>query len=931
MASQRERAEARPSAQEGARGDAVAALYRLLDHQQFEALRDQTRAQLERTGDVQLWPLLALAHAQLGALGEAAEQLERAEACRSRLALDARVDLAGVYCAFRRLDEALALLQPALAEQPEHALALARLAWVRRLQGATAEARALYEDAVGRAPQRLPLWLALAQLQLEAGEPAAAQGTLDAAQAQLEAQRAELPERALQGFTHQLGVLQLELWLDEEALGRAEAWVAAQRPLLSENDYGALVCAYAALLAGRNRHDEAEEALRGALEAYPDNLALLGDLAALLQFLGRTHQALGLLRRGVALGQDRDRAAEIRFLARLSEACQGQRPRDARWAAEQAMERAEALREGDALSEGVVRGCRGQAKTALAQVEGHEGNFARAEQLFQAVLEENPHHLAALQGLGQQYLQLGRVEAAIALFERMRALDPVKGHSALISARRFPEDSAELDRLEAAAMRPSLEGPVRAGLLFHLAAAWEKKGAHGRAFTLAARANQASRGRLAYDAKAHRQHCARLRYAFCKALYAHRPDCGYRGEDAQLPVYVVGMPRSGTTLVEQILAGHSQIFGAGELGVIPQRIAGLNRWERRVGSGRAYPDCVDDLSPEVVQGIASGIITELRELAAADKPAATQVIDKLPHNFENLGLIKFLFPEAKIISVRRDPRDIAISNYFIDYAAKHGGMGFAYDLTDIGEQLADHNLLMQHWEQCFPGQIHEVHYDALLADPEGEARRMLAYLGQPWEPEVLAFSELERPVKTASVWQVRQPLYQSSRGRWESYRARLGPLLRGTNGKITWDPIEDMVSLPEPGLLERASTLYREGRRDDAEYQAKKLLHHLPDHGGANYLLGIIYWDKGYREDGLALLEKALLRCPWNRDWREDFLRACDALGENARARRWRRDEASAEPDPVAAAAPEAGALEACFTESGSTAAAPLLPSRAQG
>ena len=202
-------------------------------------------------------------------------------------------------------------------------------------------------------------------------------------------------------------------------------------------------------------------------------------------------------------------------------------------------------------------------------------------------------------------------------------------------------------------------------------------------------------------------------------------------------IFVLGMPRSGTTLVEQIIAGHSLIFGAGELGVVPSRIQGLNRWERHVGSGRSYPDCVDDLGAQVTHGIAAGMLKELKELAAESKPQARFIVDKLPHNFENVGLIKFLFPKAKIISVRRDPRDIALSNYFTDYAAKHGGMGFAYDLTWIGEQLADHNLLMHHWQQTFPGEILEVQYEDVVEDTEGMARKMLDYIGVAWEPQVL--------------------------------------------------------------------------------------------------------------------------------------------------------------------------------------------------
>ena len=355
--------------------------------------------------------------------------------------------------------------------------------------------------------------------------------------------------------------------------------------------------------------------------------------------------------------------------------------------------------------------------------------------------------------------------------------------------------------------------------------------------------------------------------------------------DSSLPVYVLGMPRSGTTLVEQILAGHSAIFGAGELGVIPSRIQGLNRWERHVGSGRKYPDCIDDISLQVREGIANGILEELKGLAEEDKPNARHVIDKLPHNFENIGLIKFFFPNAKIISVRRDPRDIALSNYFTDYQAKHGGMGFAYDMTSIGEQLADHNMMMHHWHNVFPGEILEINYEDVVADTEGLARKMLKYIGVDWEQSVLNFNELDRTVKTASVWQVRQPIYKTAMAKWKRYESYLAPLIKGTNAKIKTDPITDMVSLPEPGLLQAGVALYKNKELDKAEYEFKKLLHHIPEHAAANVMLGLIYAQKGHLKEATILLEKGVNTCPWNQKWKKDLIKAYEVQGDVDKAK----------------------------------------------
>jgi hypothetical protein len=281
----------------------------------------------------------------------------------------------------------------------------------------------------------------------------------------------------------------------------------------------------------------------------------------------------------------------------------------------------------------------------------------------------------------------------------------------------------------------------------------------------------------------------------------------------------------------------------------------------------------------VSAGIANGILDELKALAEEAKPAARFVVDKLPHNFENIGQIKFLFPNARIISVRRDPRDIAISNYFTDYQAKHGGMGFAYDLDWIGEQLADHNLLMHHWHQVFPGEILEINYEDVVENTEAISRKMLGYIGVEWEPQVLNFSELERTVKTASVWQVRQPIYKTSTAKWMRYEGFLAPLIASTNRKMAWDSVE-MVTLPEPGLLTQGVVLYKADKLDEAEYEFKKLLHHVPDHAAAHHLLGLIYARKNYLSDAIPLMVKALGKCPWNPDWRKDLIQAYEMAGE---------------------------------------------------
>jgi len=850
-------------------------LRRLVDQQQFVSLKNNVQVYLNESADIQALPLKALAHAHLGERVEAEQALVIALQSIAELDEDAQVDLAGVYCVTYQIDKAVALLESVLASHADHSLALARLAWCRLQVGELDDALTLYQKSIALNQNRLPVWSALVRLFIETKQGQLAQSALDSGIACLNEIHSQLPEVTVEQFTEQFRGLQLEVWIANQEIAQAEQWLDERRTTLNEDEWVNLVVAYVQTLAGSNQHTKAEEALRDGLKHYADNLILISQLSELAQLQGRTGQAVQLLRRLIHLAKQQDKP-EAGYWVRLSNACVHQNEVQARKAAEKAVELVDEMQESEATPLQQITALRLQAKNALAQVESQEQNFELAESLFNEVLDENPYFMNALQGLGQQQMQRGQLDEAIALYERIKAINPAKGYSSLINARQFPDDEETLVRMEKVARQPSLEGGINASLLLQVATAWEKRKDYEKAFSLAREANESSQQHLHYDSKAHRQACARTRYAFSKPLYQHRKDCGV---DSKMPVYVLGMPRSGTTLVEQILAGHSQICGAGELGVIPSRIQGLNRWERHTGSGRSYPDCIDDLTPYVVEGIAKGILEELQEYDTD----ALHIVDKLPHNFENIGFIKFLFPNAKIISVRRDPRDIAISNYFTDYQAKHGGMGFAYDLEWVGEQLADHNLLMHHWQQTFPGEILEINYEEVVNDTEGMARKMLDYIGVEWEAQVLSFNELDRPVKTASVWQVRQPIYKTSQAKWKRYENHLAPLIAGTNKKIEWDAIE-MLSLPEPGFLTEGVAFFNDKKLDDAERCFKKLLHHIPEHAAGNFMLGLVYAEKNHLTEAIELMEKAHKLCPWNKHWRKDLCQAYEMTGNIEKA-----------------------------------------------
>jgi len=226
-------------------------------------------------------------------------------------------------------------------------------------------------------------------------------------------------------------------------------------------------------------------------------------------------------------------------------------------------------------------------------------------------------------------------------------------------------------------------------------------------------------------------------------------------------VFVLGMPRSGTTLIEQILASHPFVHGAGELKRLPSLIDGTG----------SFPASVRDRTPAQLKAMGEAYLAQVAPMAAG----ARHVVDKMPSNFMRAGMIRLILPDARIIHCRRDPVDTCLSCYTKLFADEQA---FTYNQTEVGRFHRAYQTLMAHWRAVLPAShFLEVDYEAVVDDLEREARRMLEFLGLPWDEAVLRFHETERPVRTASVNQVRQPLYRSSSGRWRAHAAQLKPLL----------------------------------------------------------------------------------------------------------------------------------------------------------
>jgi hypothetical protein len=250
------------------------------------------------------------------------------------------------------------------------------------------------------------------------------------------------------------------------------------------------------------------------------------------------------------------------------------------------------------------------------------------------------------------------------------------------------------------------------------------------------------------------------------SAFANRREAGVASE---LPVFIVGMPRSGTTLVEQIAASHSQVHGAGESRDIVNIAQTLAPMIRAAGPQGAW-------DPAATQPLAQAHIARLARLGGG----AIRVIDKTPDNILNLGLIASLFPDARVIICNRDPRDNCLSHYFQLFT---DGNAFSYDLAECGWRARETARLTDHWRQVLPVKFLDLQYETLVADLEGEARRLIDFLGLEWEPACLDFHRNERAIATPNMWGVRQPIYNRQVGRWRMYEKHLGPLFAALDGK----------------------------------------------------------------------------------------------------------------------------------------------------
>ena len=403
------------------------------------------------------------------------------------------------------------------------------------------------------------------------------------------------------------------------------------------------------------------------------------------------------------------------------------------------------------------------AHRGLASSLRSAGEIEPAIAHYREALALSPGEAPLWNDLGRCFLALGRFDEAVSAFRRALAIDPdlADAYRNLANCGLLPADDPEMARIAALTARTDLPIEERAAASFAIAKSLDDADRYDEAFAAYDSANRLYRAARAaagdrFDAADLARKIDRSIANFTPAFFAA---VGGWGNPSDLPVFIVGLPRSGTSLVEQIAASHSRVFGAGELRNIGEASATLGPvdtpWTQATARRAA------DAHLERLSGLSGG---------------ADRVIDKLPDNIFMLGVIATLYPAARIIFCRRDPRDIGVSCFFQKFSA--GLLTFSYDLADCGRRIRETERLGAHWRRVLPLRCLDIQYESLVADLEGESRRLIEYLGLAWEPACLDFHRTMRAVQTASSWQVRQPLYHRSVGRWRHYERHLDPLLQ---------------------------------------------------------------------------------------------------------------------------------------------------------
>jgi len=421
-----------------------------------------------------------------------------------------------------------------------------------------------------------------------------------------------------------------------------------------------------------------------------------------------------------------------------------------------------------------------EALGVLGTIALEQGEHIEAESIFRRVLVIKPGYALAMVGLGTLLMEKGDLAEAEAIFLSVLSTDPdsIPALTSMPQVKKIKQDDPVVETLEALLhSEKGLVNKKKMAIHFSLGKCYDDLGKANEAFAHFKNGCELKRKSFDYQSSQHHEHIQTIKSVFTKKFIKSHKGSGCLDST---PIFVLGMPRSGTTLTEQIIASHPSVFGAGEL-------PDLSRLIRSVEAAlpEKYPFNVAGFATEQFAKMGAEYVQGIRRYSAD----SMHITDKMPANFMYLGLIHMMLPNAKIIHVKRNPVDTALSCYTKIF---NRGQYFSYDLKELGEHYRDYVELMAHWKSVLPAKsFYEVQYEDLVADNEKQAKKLIKYCGLPWDSACLESHKTERNVRTASVAQVRQPIYKSSVERWRAYEQHLQPLL---------DVLGDLVPVSESAV-----------------------------------------------------------------------------------------------------------------------------------
>ncbi|WP_084684832.1 tetratricopeptide repeat protein [Methylohalobius crimeensis] len=674
-----------------------------------------------------------------GRLMEAGEQFQQVLSIKPKHA-DAQTNSGIIHMAQGDLEKAAEFLSRALAINPNHPEALVNMGFIHQHKGRMVEAGGCFRQSLAVKPTNPEVLNNLGVISLN-------EGKLKEATDYFRKALALRPDYA--DAYNNLGSVAMRQGLPEEAVEHFRKALAINPDHADANNN------MGGLLFKDSRLAEAVQYLERALTVKPDSSEALNNLGQIYLSYNQFEDARECFRKALAIHPRFVEAINNVGTTYLNDG--------------QLVEAEEYFRQALAINADHA-----DTYNNLGAVYLNRGQPEEAVNYFRQALELNPDHPSAHSNLGVVLQQQGKMTEAAKCFKEAIRILPKQGEAYrhLVNCYKIKAEGEEIQQIESLLQDPNVLPIQRIPLHFALGKSYDDIGDFDRAFMNYAEANRLWRADLdsrnkALDMDQFSKYVDNIIEAFPQGFFSGDVP---RASESEVPVFIVGMFRSGTTLVEQIIASHSRAFGAGELKKISQIVAKL---QERLGCG-LYPEGISRLDHEMVKGAANEYLDYVTHLAGPTE----RITDKMPNNIWQLGLIAMMFPNAKIIYCRRDPKDICLSCFFQRFTDE---VPYSTDLRDSGKFYLETERIARHWKSVLPMPILEVEYERLVDTPQRESRRIIDFIGLEWEDNCLNFHKTRRNVSTASVWQVRQPIYTKSVKRWQRYAKHIKPLLEVLN------------------------------------------------------------------------------------------------------------------------------------------------------